>query len=101
MYRAFRGADPNKLAMLVARGLVDEQSVAQIEPQPMQGVISVNTREMARQRAERSRRERAEAKLRADSIAQADSLAAAENEQMENHSSVTEAGELREIEKRN
>lgn len=101
MYRAFRGADPNKLAMLVARGLVDEQSVAQIEPQPMQGVISVNTRELARQRAERSRRERAEAKLRADSIAQADSLAAAENEQMENHSSVTEAGEMPKIEKRN
>ena len=101
MYRAFRGADPNKLAMLVARGLVDEQSVAQIEPQPAHGVISVNTRELARQRAERSRRERAEAKLRADSIAQADSLAAAENEQMENHSSVTEAGEIPKIEKRN
>ena len=79
MYRAFRGADPNKLAMLVARGLVDKDDVALTEPLADDGevgkIVKVDTRAQARERAERSRRERAEAKMRADSAALADSLA--------------------------
>lgn len=79
MYRAFRGADPNKLAMLVARGLVDKADVALTEPLANDGevgkIVKVDTRAQARERAERSRRERAEAKMRADSAALADSLA--------------------------
>ena len=79
MYRAFRGADPNKLAMLVARGLVDKDDVALTEPLANDGevgkIVKVDTRAQARERAERSRRERAEAKMRADSAALADSLA--------------------------
>ena len=79
MYRAFRGADPDKLAMLVARGLVDKDDVALTEPLADDGevgkIVKVDTRAQARERAERSRRERAEAKMRADSAALADSLA--------------------------
>ena len=79
MYRAFRGADPNKLAMLVARGLVDKDDVALTEPLAndveVGKIVKVDTRAQARERAERSRRERAEAKMRADSAALADSLA--------------------------
>ncbi|MBO5465304.1 MAG: M3 family metallopeptidase [Alistipes sp.] len=79
MYRAFRGADPNKLAMLVARGLVDKDDVALTEPLSddveVGKIVKVDTRAQARERAERSRRERAEAKMRADSAALADSLA--------------------------
>ena len=71
MYRAFRGADPDKQAMLVARGLVKAEDVAQTEPEPMREVMRVDTREQARQRAERSRREREAARQ-----AEADSLAA-------------------------
>ena len=71
MYRAFRGADPDKQAMLVARGLVKAEDVAQAEPEPMREVMRVDTREQARQRAERSRREREAARQ-----AEADSLAA-------------------------
>ena len=74
MYRAFRGADPDKQAMLVARGLVKAEDVAQTEPEPMREVMRVDTREQARQRAERSRREREAARQ-----AEADSLAAIQN----------------------
>ena len=88
MYRAFRGADPDKSALLVARGLVKAEDVASVEQIPFDNYIVVNTREMARLRAERSRRERAEAKMREDSIAMADSLAKAELQQMERTSSV-------------
>ena len=72
MYRAFRGADPDKQAMLVARGLV-EKDVADIEPLTVTDVPRVDTREQARQRAERSRQEREAARR-----AEADSLAAME-----------------------
>ncbi len=78
MYRAFRGAEPNKVAMLVARGLIDESNLAETEPLPVEDnkFIRVDTREQARQRAERSRREREAARLqaKADSLAAADSL---------------------------
>ena len=74
MYRAFRGADPDKQAMLVARGLVKAEDVAQTEPEPMREVMRVDTREQARQRAERSRREREAARQ-----AEVDSLAAIQN----------------------
>ena len=79
MYRAFRGADPDKQAMLVARGLVEEQ-VAEVEPLPIKELTRVDTREQARQRAERSRREREAARLqaKADSLAAADSLQSVE-----------------------
>ena len=74
MYRAFRGADPDKQAMLVARGLVKAEDVAQTDPEPMREVMRVDTREQARQRAERSRREREAARQ-----AEADSLTAIQN----------------------
>ena len=74
MYRAFRGADPDKQAMLVARGLVKAEDVAHTEPEPTREVMRVDTREQARQRAERSRREREAARQ-----AEADSLAAIQN----------------------
>ena len=77
MYRAFRGADPDKQAMLVARGLVEEQ-VAEVEPLPKKERTRVDTREQARQRAERSRQEREAARQ-----AEADSLAAIERAQIE------------------
>ena len=77
MYRAFRGADPDKQAMLVARGLVEEQ-VAEVEPLPKKERTRVDTREQARQRAERSRQEREAARQ-----AEADSLAAIERAQAE------------------
>ena len=77
MYRAFRGADPDKQAMLVERGLVEEQ-VAEVEPLPKKERTRVDTREQARQRAERSRQEREAARQ-----AEADSLAAIERAQAE------------------
>ena len=87
MYRAFRGADPDKLAMLVARGLVDKDDVALTEPLAddveVGKIVKVDTRAQARERAERSRRERAEAKMRADSAALADSLAKVDEQQSE------------------
>ena len=75
MYRAFRGAEPDKSAMLVARGLADATDVAEQEPTELPAV-HVDTREQARQRAERSRREREAARAKAlmDSLAMADSL---------------------------
>ena len=75
MYRAFRGAEPDKSAMLIARGLVDAEEVAEEEQMELP-TVHVDTREMARQRAERSRREREAARLEAqmDSLAMADSL---------------------------
>ena len=73
MYRAFRGADPNKLSMLVARGLVEPEDVAQTEPGAAVGEMPrVDTREQARQRAERSRQEREAARQAAEA---ADSVA--------------------------
>ena len=80
MYRAFRGADPNKIAMLVARGLVEPEEIADVEPLPVNEIVRVDTREQARQRAERSRREREAARLqaKADSLAAADSLQSVE-----------------------
>lgn len=66
MYRAFRGADPDKTAMLVARGLVRAEDVAHVEPLPAVGEMPhVDTREQARQRAERSRLEREAARQQA------------------------------------
>lgn len=80
MYRAFRGADPNKMAMLVARGLVEPEEIADVEPLPVNEIVRVDTREQARQRAERSRREREAARLqaKADSLAAVDSLQSVE-----------------------
>lgn len=74
MYRAFRGADPDQQAMLIARGLVEPEEVAE-EEIVQEDIPRVDTREMARQRAERSRREREAARLQAE----ADSLAAADS----------------------
>ncbi len=74
MYRAFRGAEPDNKAMLVARGLVEEQK--QEDVSGLKAVaVKVDTREQARQRAERSRRERELARMKADSM-QSDSLVA-------------------------
>ena len=80
MYRAFRGADPNKIAMLVARGLVEPEEIVDVEPLPVNEIVRVDTREQARQRAERSRREREAARLqaKADSLAAVDSLQSVE-----------------------
>ena len=74
MYRAFRGADPDKNAMLVARGLVQ---TAEVEPaeaeEQMREMPRVDTREQARQRAERSRQEREAArKVEAEAAEQAE-----------------------------
>lgn len=74
MYRAFRGADPDQQAMLIARGLVEPEEVME-EEIAQEDIPRVDTREMARQRAERSRREREAARLQAE----ADSLAAADS----------------------
>ena len=70
MYRAFRGADPDKEAMLVARGLVEPTKEKPAEEHLVQDV-RVDTRAQARQRAERSRQER-----EAQRAAEADSLQA-------------------------
>ena len=88
MYRAFRGTDPDKNAMLIARGLIDAEQVADNETSAQQEHIHDDTRALARQRAERSRRQRAEAKIKADSAATADSLAKAEEQQKEQASSL-------------
>ncbi|MBO5984831.1 MAG: M3 family metallopeptidase [Rikenellaceae bacterium] len=70
MYRAFRGADPDKQSMLIARGLVNAEDAVQTETEPEREVMRVDTREQARQRAERSRREREAARqTEADSLA--------------------------------
>ena len=100
MYRAFRGAEPDKMAMLVARGLVEPEDIAVVELLPVEENIVVDTRQMARERAERSRRERAEAKMKADSIAMADSLAKAETVQIEGFSSVKQTAELPTLKRR-
>ena len=59
MYRAFRGADPDKDALLRARGFIEDnrKNVAAAEEVKSEK-IRVDTREQARQRAEKSRRER-------------------------------------------
>lgn len=100
MYRSFRGAEPNKMAMLIARGLVEPEDIVVVEPLPVEENIVVDTRQMARERAERSRRERAEAKMKADSIAMADSLAKAETVQIEGFSSVKQPAELPTLKRR-
>ena len=66
--------------MLVARGLVEPEEIADVEPLPVNEIVRVDTREQARQRAERSRREREAARLqaKADSLAAADSLQSVE-----------------------
>ena len=67
MYRAFRGADPDADAMLIGRGLVDApEPTAETEARE---VGTVDTRAIARERAERSRREREAARAEADSTA--------------------------------
>ena len=71
MYRAFRGAEPDKTAMLVARGLVKPEDIAQTEPEVKRERTRVDTREQARQRAERSRQEREAARQQSDTLAQA------------------------------
>ena len=70
MYRAFRGADPDNRAMLEARGLYTEEETFDEDLLLMEEIIRVDTRAQARQRAERSRREREAARLQAkmDSI---------------------------------
>ncbi len=76
MYRAFRGADPDDKALLRARGFIEAEPEAADTLRRDVGVV--DTRAQARARAERSRRERAEARA-ADSLArvrEADSLAA-------------------------
>lgn len=75
MYRSFRGAEPDKTAMLVARGLIEEPTIE--EETTLRQITKVDTRAQARARAERSRQERAAAR-RADSLAMADSLARVE-----------------------
>ena len=72
MYRAFRGADPDKNAMLIARGLIDESNMESADDNRVREVGRVDTRAQARARAERSRRERAEARAAADSLAKAE-----------------------------
>ena len=72
MYRSFRGAEPDKTAMLVARGLIEEPTIE--EETTLRQITKVDTRAQARARAERSRQERAAAR-KADSLAVADSLA--------------------------
>jgi peptidyl-dipeptidase Dcp len=76
MYRAFRGADPDNRAMLVARGLMEPEQQDSVES--VKEVVRVDTRRMARERAQRSREEREAARLKADSLEalRADSLAA-------------------------
>ena len=66
MYRAFRGADPDNRAMLEARGLVEPEPLDSVLIEPE--VVTVDTRRMARERAQRSREEREQLKLKADSI---------------------------------
>ena len=59
MYRAFRGADPDKNALLRARGFIaDERGSVMTDDTEKGEVIRVDTREQARQRAAQSRRER-------------------------------------------
>ena len=67
MYRAFRGVDPDIAAMLRARGLVHEQETD--DDRPVRAAVAVDTRAQARERAERSRREREAARALADSTA--------------------------------
>ena len=77
MYRAFRGADPDDRALLRARGFIEDEPASGADTL-RRDVGVVDTRAQARERAERSRRERAEARA-ADSLArvrEADSLAA-------------------------
>jgi peptidyl-dipeptidase Dcp len=72
MYRAFRGAEPDKTAMLVARGLIKAEDVAQEELSSKQERTRVDTREQARQRAERSRQEREATRQQNETLAQAE-----------------------------
>lgn len=59
MYRAFRGADPDKDALLRARGFIeDNRALLPVEDATKGENIRVDTREQARQRAAQSRRER-------------------------------------------
>ena len=57
MYRAFRGKNPDKEALLRARGFIEEDEAVEQELPEIE-VGRVDTREQARQRAERLRRER-------------------------------------------
>ena len=75
MYRAFRGAEPDKESMLVARGLITKEEVAEPGSEREAVVTRVDTRAQARQRAEQSRREREAARQ-----AEADSLARVQRE---------------------
>ncbi len=59
MYRAFRGKNPDKEALLRARGFIEEEPASE-EMEEIE-VAPVDTRELARQRAEKSRREREQA----------------------------------------
>ena len=66
MYRAFRGAEPDNRAMLEARGLLNESLEILDDSLFIEEIIRVDTRAQARQRAERSRREREQARLKAE-----------------------------------
>ncbi|MBP3290762.1 MAG: hypothetical protein J6L75_07360, partial [Alistipes sp.] len=77
MYRAFRGADPDKNALLRARGFIaDDRAIELPEPDIKGEPIRVDTREQARQRAAQSRREReaaaAEEQAAKESVEQAE-----------------------------
>ncbi len=74
MYRAFRGAEPDNRAMLEARGLAEPVEEEVVDTLLLEEIIRVDTRAQARERAERSRREREAARLKAerDSLATAD-----------------------------
>ncbi len=71
MYRSFRGAEPDNRAMLEARGLLVESEEDMADTLLTREFVRVDTREQARQRAERSRREREQARVKAvmDSLA--------------------------------
>lgn len=75
MYRAFRGADPDKDALLRAKGFIaDNRAVEEPMEEVKSEVIRVDTRELARQRAAQSRRERELAAAEKE-MAEADSTA--------------------------
>ena len=106
MYRAFRGADPDKDALLRARGFIEED-VQPIDslPAPEIEVERIDTRELARQRAEKSRREReaaeaAEAAAKVGTSNVAEKTEAVETvEKVENIENIEKIEEVEEIEK--
>ena len=69
MYRAFRGANPDKNALLRARGFIADTRASEIPQMELNNeIIKVDTREQARQRAAQSRREREAASTEPEKI---------------------------------